>query len=855
MNQRLVLPVMCLILMAPLVAFAQRTDLSGLKICIDPGHGGHNPANDRHLVPDPGIDFWESESNFQKALLLKGLLEAKGATVLLTRTTNDYPNDDEPSLAARVAFANANAVDWFHSIHSNATGLPVNNSINYTLMLVREKRSLTDPAASTGPGLGVPQTQEAWDISAQFMSPNIKNYLRTNSYTTYLDWTFYGGANGGFSLGVLRGLLMPGELSEGSMHDFFPETRRLMNNDYRKMEAYALRNSFLQYLQVPADSLGIIAGIQKDIAGGNPINLSRVRLLPVDRVYSGDLFNNGFFMFDSLPPGSYLVRYETPGYRPDSVQVTVTPGGLLFADRALESFAAPTVVTSSPVEGDTAVSPKAVVDLYFSRVMDTASVRAGFSILPNVGGSLTWNPSNTMLRFTPSVPLPMPVDFVVTVDTASHSSGGPAIDGNGDGIPGDPYLLHFRTRVQDVFAPIVVTKYPDSATTVASSAHCVTITFDEPLNPATVTLANFAMQKIGGSLQGRTLAYAEANGKGAVNMYVTSGLTPGTSYRVRVSGVTDLGGNAIPTTAPILWDFTVAAGQRSISYLDSLNSGPLAWVQPGAATGTTGIDSATFSPVSTPAYPAVVSNPGAGALNFAWSGGASDWLLWLPPAGASYAKSVHWVKRGAVLQAFVFGDCGKSQIRFVVEDSVDAFPGGTPTNKEVGPWHTVDWVGWRLLEWDMENDSVGFWVGNRLLEGELRFDGIQMRYLPGVSTATGRIVLDQVQLAQAVVVSVNDPAQSVPLVYALHANYPNPFNPSTSIRYSLAQAGNVSLIVYDLLGREVSTLVQGHQPAGEFKVTWDARGVSSGVYLLRMSAVGDDGRTRFSAVTKMVLVR
>src|SRR5438093_10218493 len=80
------------------VALAQRPNLNGLIFCIDPGHGGHN-SNDRHVIPDPGIDFWESESNFQKALLLKPLLEAKGATVILTRTSNDtigYPNPDDP---------------------------------------------------------------------------------------------------------------------------------------------------------------------------------------------------------------------------------------------------------------------------------------------------------------------------------------------------------------------------------------------------------------------------------------------------------------------------------------------------------------------------------------------------------------------------------------------------------------------------------------------------------------------------------------------------------------------------------------------------------------------------------------
>ena len=78
-----------------------QTDLTGVKFCIDPGHGGNNAANDRHVIPDPGTDFWESESNFQKALRLDTLLKARGAWVILTRYTNDYPADDEPSLSAR----------------------------------------------------------------------------------------------------------------------------------------------------------------------------------------------------------------------------------------------------------------------------------------------------------------------------------------------------------------------------------------------------------------------------------------------------------------------------------------------------------------------------------------------------------------------------------------------------------------------------------------------------------------------------------------------------------------------------------------------------------------------------------
>jgi len=68
---------------------AQRPDLNGLKFCIDPGHGGNNPANDRLVIPDPGVEFWESESNFRKALLLDTLLRAKGADVILTYFAKD----------------------------------------------------------------------------------------------------------------------------------------------------------------------------------------------------------------------------------------------------------------------------------------------------------------------------------------------------------------------------------------------------------------------------------------------------------------------------------------------------------------------------------------------------------------------------------------------------------------------------------------------------------------------------------------------------------------------------------------------------------------------------------------------
>jgi hypothetical protein len=81
---------------------------------------------------------------------------------------------------------------------------------------------------------------------------------------------------------------------------------------------------------------------------------------------------------------------------------------------------------------------------------------------------------------------------------------------------------------------------------------------------------------------------------------------------------------------------------------------------------------------------------------------------------------------------------------------------------------------------------------------------------------------------------------SVPSKFSLAQNYPNPFNPSTKIQYTIGNAGLVSLKVYDVLGREVATLVNGRQEAGSYTVPFGINngtlGLSSGVYFYRLQA-------------------
>ncbi len=101
---------------------------------------------------------------------------------------------------------------------------------------------------------------------------------------------------------------------------------------------------------------------------------------------------------------------------------------------------------------------------------------------------------------------------------------------------------------------------------------------------------------------------------------------------------------------------------------------------------------------------------------------------------------------------------------------------------------------------------------------------------------------------QTVSVEVNALAPKV-YTYKLEQNYPNPFNPSTRIVYQVAAAGNVSLEVFDMLGRKVATLVNERKEAGEYSVNFNAQGLSSGVYFYRMQT------DRFTQTKKLMLVK
>ncbi len=140
--------------------------------------------------------------------------------------------------------------------------------------------------------------------------------------------------------------------------------------------------------------------------------------------------------------------------------------------------------------------------------------------------------------------------------------------------------------------------------------------------------------------------------------------------------------------------------------------------------------------------------------------------------------------------------------------------------------------------WSLEAPSL---IGNVVVEiiASRRSDGVVVVATHGRGAFRGKISGS---------VSVND-KDEIPTTYSLSQNFPNPFNPSTSISYSIPKDSNIKLAVYDVSGREVATLVNGKQSAGKHSVQFNASNFASGVYFYRIDS------NEFSNSKKMLLLK
>ncbi len=780
--------------------FAQ--DFNGIKFCINPGHGGYD-SNDRY-IPETG--FWESLSNLEKGLYLRDMLESHNAVVFMTRTTNTSA-DDLPFSQIH-AIANSNNVDYFHSIHSNA----FNSESNYTLILYQ--------------GFDTQPTYPDSRKMALILGPEIEEANRTTANYERGDFSFYG--TGQAYLGVFKTLAMPATLSEGSFHDYIPESFRLLNAAYKKNEALAIFKSFVKFYNLTPLSTGVVAGIVRDkdqkvdyfaITSKNdqykPLNDIKVTLEPGDLVYEGDDHNNGYFMFDSLEPGQYKLIYEAKDYYKDSSTVTVTANNISFADKFLtyDTTIAPVLVSFTPEDKPDSIIASTPITVTFNRPMNHESTESAFVISPAVEGSFAWQDENKTMVFTPALSYDKATKYTVTITTAAMSIWNVPID--------NEYSFNFTTKNRNQLH--LIRTYPVNNSENISTTVQVRLVFDAPVFAGSlvnrINLYNSANERLPVK---NVKIFPQDNGEGEIYFEPNQPLANDETYRVVVSqGITDADYLPLAETHEINFR-TDKAFTDSTVVIDNFEA------ISGWTTSYSNMDSLQ-SNLSTSRIDAYAGSA-CGKFKYKFAGSENGLI-----------KISKEIENKAILSGnpkfgvWIKSDFSSNLIQYKFGSGDD--------NSVVQFSDTLNWTGWKFKIVE---------VPSEFLSGSSFNFSIIIKQNPE-GAPYGIVYLDNISMTSFEEPAAVENEHTSPVSYALYQNYPNPFNPETVIRFKTPEREFVSLKVYDVLGHELATLVNDVMDAGLHSVEFDASmkglNLSSGVYMYTLKAGG------FISTKKLVLLK
>ncbi|RMG31131.1 MAG: T9SS C-terminal target domain-containing protein [Methanobacteriota archaeon] len=140
-------------------------------------------------------------------------------------------------------------------------------------------------------------------------------------------------------------------------------------------------------------------------------------------------------------------------------------------------------------------------------------------------------------------------------------------------------------------------------------------------------------------------------------------------------------------------------------------------------------------------------------------------------------------------------------------------------------------------QYTIRQSTFGNGAGITSVQGNRIRGTLGQPFIGVMSNSTNREYSGFWYTPRLVITDISDePENTLPTEYRLYQNYPNPFNPTTTIRFTIPERNHVSLKIYDLLGREVATLVDGKLNPGRYSYIFDARGLASGIYFAQLRA-------------------
>ncbi len=493
---------------------------------------------------------------------------------------------------------------------------------------------------------------------------------------------------------------------------------------------------------------------------------------------------------------------------------------------------APVISSTYPIEGDT-ISVNENIRLQFSKTMNPTSFNAAFTFFPPASISqLNWSSDYKTLTLEIAGTFDFAQKYNLTIDPKVIDVNSQQLDGNNDGIAGDPYILHFFTREKDLIGPKVIMSYPDSNFVGFDPDEIITFVFDEAIDPNSIQDSSIIF-KVGDEFISFSHSLVNIEDYSILSIQPKDRLIPNALYSTRLNQtIADTFGNRIQNLIEISFQ-TSNIEYKEVKDIDKFWS-TSNWWQPEGSGSTVGtyVPNTKFemsSKVFQPAMPRPQQK--SACLKYQWDSKAASYLI-REYLFADAPRAILFDKN-YILQCYIFGDGSHNKFRFCVDDSTK----DQAAFHEVSQWLTIDWYGWRLVEWQLDDPTtVGEWLGDGKLHGpSFRFDSFQLSHDPGASLS-GTIFFDDLRIVKKLISTVGIPliVKEIPEQFVLFQNFPNPFNPTTKICFELPQSGKVQLAIYDLLGREVARIYDEVLAAGVHQVNFDATHLPSGTYFYRL---------------------
>ncbi len=504
-----------------------------------------------------------------------------------------------------------------------------------------------------------------------------------------------------------------------------------------------------------------------------------------------------------------------------------SPSNAVLTD-PIPSFA-PVVTKTVPAENGI-IPINGSIYFEFSKEMDTLSFIPAFSIQPAVNFSVRWSSDKKSARVTFTGNLAYDTPYTIVLSSGLKDSNGKALDGNADGTPGDDFTLHFRTAKRDSKGPVMVQSTVSNNETGVDVASVFSFAFNEvilesSLTASCISLKNSRSESVPFSYN----LYRTPDFRGVISVQPDADLTSSEKYTLSIDGtITDTLGNAAGNN--LSFAFTTSSNYYTVKKQIDDFSSISGWQTPSFSGSTVGLISAESSFTINTLYGLPASAPfNSGELIYSWDPNASTFLI-REYLTSTAAPALVEFDTTYSLQTYIFGDSSNIRFRFCIDENI----GSAWTDHEVSQWRTVNWRGWKLVEWDLSDpNSVGSWISpnNQLLGTSFRTDSYQFTR-ENLSELKGNLFFDNYRAVKKVrkTTGITDNPDKPGSIIKC---YPNPFKQTSILQVDIIEEDQYTVTVYDINGQITGTLLNENLSAGTYYVSF-GDSYKPGIYLIEI---------------------